>query len=122
MLAVGVIAASAWAVADWSSDPALTVLAVIVLVVPLVPFFVPTGYLLTPEGVEIRRPWKTRRRSWQDFRTVRTGGDLLLLSPFERRTWLERIRGEVLVLEDNRGEVLEYVESMVASGRAGGSG
>ncbi|HMB68585.1 MAG TPA: hypothetical protein VKU85_04715 [bacterium] len=119
-LAVVVVAGSVWGVASWTGNPWLTALAVVVLGASVAPFFVPTGYRLSDEGVEVRKPWRRRSRPWDEFRAVLAGKDLVVLSPFERRTWLETIRGETLLLEDNRGEVLDYVEEMV--GRKAGSG
>jgi hypothetical protein len=118
VLALGVVAGSVWGVIAWTGDPWMTVLAAAVLAVSVAPFFVPTSYRLSEEGVEIHRPWRTKRRSWTDFRRVLAGRNLLVLTPFEKRTWLETIRGETLLIEDNRGEVLEYVEAMVG-GQAG---
>lgn len=115
-----VVAGSVWGVSTWTSSVWMTAFAAVVLAVSVAPFFVPTGYRLSDDGVEIRKPWRRRLRPWQDFRGVLAGRDLVVLSPFERRTWLEAIRGETLLLADNRGEVLEYVEEMV--GREAGSG
>lgn len=120
VLAATVVAGSIWGVATWTSSPWLTAFAAAVLAVSVAPFFVRTGYRLSEEGVEIRKPWRRHRRPWGDFRAVLAGRDLVVLSPFERRTWLEAMRGETLLLEDNRGEVLEYVEEMV--GRKAGCG
>jgi len=120
VLAAVIVAGSVWGVSTWTSNPWLTAFAVAVLGVSVAPFFVRTGYRLSDEGVEIRKPWRRRNRPWDDFRGVLAGRDLVVLSPFERRTWLEAIRGETLLLEDNRGEVLDYVEEMV--GRKAGSG
>lgn len=121
LLAVTVVVGSVWGVFSWTSNGWLTAMAVAVLAVSVAPFFVRTGYRLSDEGVEVRRPWRRRCRPWGDFRGVLAGRDLVVLSPFERRTWLETIRGETLLLEDNRGEVLEYVEAMVG-GKAGSGG
>jgi hypothetical protein len=46
---------------------------------------------------------------------VYAGGELVVLSPFGRRTWLETLRGETLRTEGNRGEVYEYAKRMVES-------
>jgi hypothetical protein len=113
VLAAVVVVGSAWGVASWTGDAWLTGLALVVLGMAVQPFFVPTNYRLSPDGVEVRRPWSRRSRPWADFRRVLAGTDLVLLTPFERRTWLDNIRGETLLLDGNRGEVLEYVEEMV---------
>lgn len=114
-MAAALVVGTVWGVADWTGDTWLTMLAGIVLVFAVAPFFVRTVFRLTPEGVEIRRPWRTWRRPWRDFRAVRSDRELLVLSPFVRRSWLDAIRGETLFLSENRGEVLEYVEAMVGT-------
>jgi len=93
-----------------------------VLGVSVAPFFVPTRYRLGEEGVEVARPWGTRRRAWSEFRAVRSGGELVLLSPSERRSWLDNIRGTTLQLEGNRDEVLDYVRKMVGPSEGSGTG
>ena len=116
------VVGTCWGVADWSRDAWLTVLAVVVLAFSVGPFFVPTAYRLSSTGVEIRRPWRTWRRPWKDFRGVRSNRDLVVLSPFARWSWLDGIRGETLFVEDNRGEVLAYVERMVGKETGPASG
>ena len=111
--AAAFVVACVWGVAATTGDAWLTGLAVVVLVVSVAPFFVPTTFRLTPEGVQIRRPWRTWSRPWGDFRSVRSDRELVVLSPFVRRSWLDAIRGETLFLNENRGEVLEYVDAMV---------
>ncbi len=91
----------------------MTGLALAVLAVATAPFFTPTRYRLSGSGVEVSRPWRTTRRPWSDFRAVRRGGELIVLSPYERPSWLDSIRGETLFLESDPTEVLAYVEQMV---------
>ena len=107
------MAGCVWGTWDWTRDPWLTGLAGVILGVAVAPFFVPTGYRLSSEGIEISRPWRSWRRPWTSFRAVRPGPDLVVLSPFAKRSWLDSIRGEILLLEGNGGEVLEYVEAKV---------
>lgn len=121
-LAGVVVVMSCWGVWSWTASTWLTGLAVVVLAVSVGPFFLPTRYRLGPEGVEVvRRPWPRKTRKWTEFRAVRAGGDLVLLSPSERRSWLDNIRGEMLHLEDNREEVLGYVREMVDTSTGSGS-
>lgn len=114
-LAAIIVVGSVAGVWSWSANVFLTALAVGVLGISVGPFFLPTGYRLDPLGVEVRLPWRRRRRPWSDFRTVYAGGELVVLSPFGRRTWLETLRGETLRTEGNRGEVYEYAKRMVES-------
>ena len=98
---------------SWTESAALTGMAAAVLIVTTSRFFFPTRYRLSAEGVEIGRPWRTQRRPWADFRGIRRAPGQLVLSPFERPTWLDAFRGETLLLPGDRGEVLKYVEAMV---------
>jgi hypothetical protein len=104
------------------SGPLLAVVAALVLAFSLAPFFVPTHYRLDAEGVAVRRLQRTTRRPWSAFRSVRSGPTMCLLSPGEKRSWLDAYRGCSLLLEGNRAEVVRYAEAMVGSARAGASG
>lgn len=115
VFAAVVVVGSCWAVWEWTGSTMLTALAVAVLSVSVGSFFVPTEYRLAAEGVEVVRPWRRRIRPWSDFRTVRHGGDLIVLSPSRGRSWLDAVRGETLQVEENREEVLDYVREMVGA-------
>ena len=97
----------------WSQSFALTGLALVVLVASTASFFFPTRYALSPDGVEIARPWGRRQRPWSDFRRVRVRGQWLTLTPFERDTWLEEFRGVTMPVPSEQPEVRGYVEEMV---------
>ena len=122
LLAAVIIAGSVWGTWAWTESAALTGLALVVLGVATGAFFFPTRYRLTREGVEIERPWRRQSRPWRDFRGIRAGGDLVVLSPFERPSWLDGFRGVTLLLPEERGEVLEYVEAMVGKEARAGTG
>ena len=122
VLAAVVIAGSVWGTWAWTGSVALTGVALVVLGVATGTFFFPTHYRLTQEGVEIERPWRRQCRPWKDFRGIRHGGDLVVLSPFARESWLDGFRGVTLLLPEERGEVLEYVEAMVGKEARAGTG
>jgi hypothetical protein len=122
LLAAAVIVGSAWGTWAWTGSAALTGFALVVLLVATGSFFFPTHYRLTRDGVEIERPWRRQSRPWQDFRGIRRGGNLVVLSPFERESWLDGFRGVTLLLPEERGEVLDYVEEMVGKEARAGTG
>jgi hypothetical protein len=125
LLGIGLVVGSAWGTADWTGDVRLAGLAAIILLVATGPFYVPTRYRLSADGVEIARPWRSWHRPWSHFRSVRRGGELVVLSPFTGPSWLESFRGEKLFLEGDPEGVIEYVEEMVgkeARAEAGGGG
>jgi len=120
--ALGATMVAGCCLASWelTRDPAITAVALVVLGLAVGPFFVPTGYRLSAAGVEIRRPWRTRRHDWARYRAVRSNARLAVLSPLARASWLDGVRGETLFFDGNRGEVLDYVERMVGQARPHG--
>ncbi len=121
VLAGAVSIATVAAVAH-SSSAVLAVVAVLVLAFSLAPFFLPTRYRLDSQSVEITRLGHTTRNSWSKFRSVQAGDTICLLSPNEKRSWLDSYRGCSLLLDGNRAEVVRYAETMVGTPRAGASG
>jgi len=87
----------------------LGLLAVLILVGGVGPFFVSTRYRLTAERVEVRSPFQRTARPWKDFRRAYVGERGVSLSPFRGRHLLEPYRSVMLRYGDHRDEVLEFV-------------
>lgn len=85
----------------------------IVLAVSVAPFFLPTTYRLSPDGVEVVRLGRAERRTWSAFRRVRFNDEIVQLSPSARPNWLDSFRSYTILLDRNRPEVVSYVERMV---------
>jgi hypothetical protein len=118
-----ILAGSVWGVWAWTGSLVLTALSVVVLAMSVGSFFVPTDYRVDGRGVTVVRPWTRRTRAWTEFRAVRSGGEIVLLSPSRRGTWLDGIRGVTLrVTERRREEVLDYVRKMVDQAEEPGDG
>lgn len=122
-LAALVLAGSVWGVWTWTGGVVLTALSVVVLSMSVGSFFVPTDYRLDDRGVTVARPWTRRTRAWREFRGVRHGGEIILLSPSRKGNWLDGIRGVTLrVPEARREEVLDHVRRMVDAAEESGDG
>ncbi len=94
-----VVLVSAWAVMVTLDSPFLALLAAVILLVAVAPFLLPTRYVLDDDGVEQRRMWTRKRRSWSDLRRLQVGPGAALVSPFSRPSFLDRHRGLLLYLE-----------------------
>jgi hypothetical protein len=105
-----------------SAGAALAVVAAAVLAFSLAPFFLRTHFRLDAQGVRVTRLGRTTRKPWNAFRAVRAGDALCLLSPNEKRSWLDSYRGCALLLDGNRAEVVRYAEAMVGTQHARASG
>jgi len=107
---VGVLLLAVVAFGWWYAGPLLALVAVVVLFASLHTFFLPITYTMDKEGVTVDKrlfrytyPWDRFRR-W--FRT--TGG--VVVSPFSRRTFLDNFRGVHLLLPDEPGPVIAFLE------------
>ena len=98
-LVAAVVLVSAWAVLVTLESPLLAGLAALILVVSVAPFLLPTHYRLDDDGIEERRVFTTRRRAWSELRRVQLGPGAALVSPFARKSWLDRRRGLYLYLD-----------------------
>lgn len=102
---------------SWTQSVPLCVLATCVLATAAGPFFVPTRYRLTPDGLEVARLFFAHRRAWAEFRAFHPDREVIVLTPKRWRAWL--LKDETLLLEGNGDEVRAYVAEMV--GAAGGT-
>jgi len=98
-LIAAVVLVTMWVVLVTLESLFLSVLAAIILLVSVGPFLLPTRYRLTATGVEERRLVQRRFRAWKDLRRVEVGPGAALVSPFARRSWMDRYRGVMLYLD-----------------------
>lgn len=105
-------AGTVWAVWSWTASVFFCLFATVILALSVGPFFVPTRYRLTPDGVEVARLNRARHRRWSEFRSVHRAGEAIVLSPAIARRWWP-VREETLFLNGNGDEVGAYVEEMV---------
>lgn len=74
------------------------------------PYFAPTRYKMTEEGVEAFQFFHTTRKTWENFRSYYEDKRGVLLSPFDRPSRLENYRGLYLRFGDRRDEVMMYIK------------
>lgn len=84
-------------------------LSVVILMVGVYDFLLPTRYSLDEYGAESRVLFYRRHKSWSALRSFYPDHHGVLLSPFPSRSRLEGFRGMYLRFVDNREEVLRYI-------------
>jgi hypothetical protein len=115
MLAVCVIALTAWAVLVSLGSPWLAVVAAVLLVVAIAPFLLPTHYQLDADGIAEQRLWMTRSRKWTELRRVDVGRAAALVSPYAQKRWLDRYRGITIYFDGaERDAVIRTLEERIA--------
>jgi len=98
-LIAAIVLVSAWTVLVTLGSPWLALVAAVILVGSVTSFLLPTDYLLDDDGVEERTLWGRKRRAWADLRRLQVGPGAALVSPFPRKSWLDRHRGVLLYLD-----------------------
>jgi hypothetical protein len=106
---------------SWTASAFLCVVAAALLAACVGPFFLPTRYRLTRDGVEVVRGLVQRRRRWTEFRAIHRDPEAIVLTPPSLRPWWP-VREETLFLDGNGDEVRAYVEEMVDTAAGAGRG
>ena len=88
--------------------------SLLVLLGSLFQFYTYTEYVLDDNGVTIKRPLYTMKKSWKEFKRVvetRTG---IFLSPFSFPSRLDSFRGVHLLIEnEDRSKILEFIKGKI---------
>ena len=91
-----------------------TIFGTMVLLLALYPFYVKTEYLASPEGIFIKRPFYKKKRKWSEFRSIREYENGILLSPYKKRTFLENLRGEFLLVDpEDKRKVIKVLKELL---------
>jgi len=89
------------------------ILSAALLLGSLAPYWAPTRFELTPEGVAVFGPLPVRQwRPWTDFRAFESATNGVLVTPFLRPSRLDNFRGIFLRTEDNRRAVVEFLDTV----------
>ncbi|UCG60495.1 MAG: hypothetical protein JSV52_09170 [Candidatus Zixiibacteriota bacterium] len=88
-------------------------LALIVLFASLAKFYLPTRYRLTDKRLMVKSTTQTIYKNWSQYRSFYPDRNGVLLSPFLSPSRLENFRGVYLIFEQNRDDVVRFVESHV---------
>jgi len=98
-LACAVVFLTAGAVLASFESLLLMTLAVVIVIVSIAPFWLPTRYRITDQVIEAHCGFRRRSRQWQQLRRYELGRHVALLSPFADRHWLDRFRGMLILLD-----------------------
>jgi hypothetical protein len=91
------------------------ILGFIILFVTLHSYFFPTYYEMSDKEIIIKTIFATQKRALKEFKKAYIGKNGILLSPFKRKTFMNRFRGVFLLLPDAREEIENYVVERLAA-------
>ncbi|MDY6787482.1 MAG: hypothetical protein SVK54_05090 [candidate division WOR-3 bacterium] len=85
-------------------------LALVIILLTLTPYFVPTKYSIDSEGVTVKYLFQRKQYPWHRFRNYYADSKGILLSPFERPSRLENFRGIYVRYGRYKEEVTDIIE------------
>ena len=88
-------------------------LSVAILVISLSPFFFPTTYTFQDDCIVVKSLLRRSSRQWDSFGSYYPDRNGVLLSPFPSPTRLENFRGVYIRFENNRSEVVEFIQRKI---------
>jgi len=88
-------------------------LSVAILVISLSPFFLPTTYTFQDDCIIVKSLFRKSSRQWDSFKSYYPDRNGVLLSPFSSPTRLENFRGIYIRFENNRSEVVEFIQKKI---------
>jgi len=88
-------------------------LSVAILVISLSPFFSPTTYTFQDDCIIVKSLLRKSSRQWDFFKSYYPDRNGVLLSPFPSPTRLENFRGVYVRFENNRSEVVNFIEKKI---------
>lgn len=101
-----------------TQDPVLALTALGVLLLSLRTFYLPTRYVLDPEGVTVACfPFRVHR-PWSAFRGWQEAEGALRLTPFEKPSRLDPFRGVLLRFDGDGGAIRAYLDHRFGRGEA----
>ena len=88
-------------------------LSVAILIISLSPFFLPTTYTFQDDCIIVKSLLRKSSRQWNSFKSYYPDRNGVLLSPFPSPTRLENFRGVYIRFENNRSEVVEFIQKKI---------
>ncbi|MCK4232962.1 hypothetical protein KAU34_05330 [candidate division WOR-3 bacterium] len=81
----------------------------------ILPYFLPTRYILSKDGIVIYSFFTRQKKKWKDYRSFYVDKNGVFLSPFKKPTRLENFRGVYIRFHKNKEEVVALVKKMMES-------
>ena len=94
-------------------DGFLTMISFFVLLVMVLPYYLPNTFTLTEEGVEKKMLFSKQKRKWSEFHRYEQGKNAINLYTLNKRSRLDNYRSFLIICDKNKDEVLEIVKRKI---------
>ena len=96
---------------DWI----FVVLTVLFLAGSVISFFLPIRYIFTSDEVRVITPLSRKIRKWAEFKSYYVDPNGILLSPFLKKSRLERFRGIYLIRGNRQEGVTDFIRDKICN-------
>jgi len=91
-----------------------TVVAVFVLLIMVLPYYLPTTFVLTENGITKKMLLSKQNRSWKEFNRYDLEKNIIKLYTMKKKSRLDNYRSFLLICNKNKDEVLTIVEKKLS--------
>ena len=92
-----------------------TFIATFVLIIMVLPYYLPTTYILTEAGVRRKMLFSNQDRAWSEFNRYDTDKNTIKLYTMKQSSRLDNYRSFLLICNKNKEQVVEIVEKQLSS-------
>ena len=92
-------------------DLFFTIIAFFVLAIMVLPYYLPTTYVMTDEGIEKNMLFSKQKRSWSEFNRFAVEKNLIKLYTMKKKSRLDNYRSLLVICNKNKDEVLTIVKN-----------
>ena len=92
-----------------------TFISTIVLIIMVIPYYLPTTYILTEEGVRRKMLFSNQSRAWSEFNRYASDKNNVKLYTMKQSSRLDNYRSFLLICNKNKEQVIEIVDKKLPS-------
>ncbi|MEA2076421.1 MAG: hypothetical protein U9O95_00195 [Candidatus Marinimicrobia bacterium] len=87
-----------------------TFIATFVLIIMVLPYYLPTTYMLTEKGVRRKMLFSNQSRAWSEFNRYDSNKNTIKLYTMKQSSRLDNYRSFLLICNKNKEQVIEIIE------------
>ena len=92
-----------------------TLIATFVLIIMVIPYYLPTTYLLTEVGVTRKMLFSKQSRAWSEFNRYNSDKNTIQLYTMKKSSRLDNYRSFLLICNKNKEQIIKIVENKLPS-------
>ena len=92
-----------------------TLIATFVLIIMVIPYYLPTTYLLTEEGIMRKMLFSKQSRAWSEFNRYNSDKNTIQLYTMKKSSRLDNYRSFLLICNKNKEQIIKIVENKLSS-------